>query len=172
MALEINKLLNASVYADNKSLLGKADEVKLPDLKFVKSDHAPLGLAGKVKYPGQVDAMEGTIKWNCFYADVYKKFANPYKSIKLTLRGVLDTYVGSDRTSRVPYVVAMTINSDGVPAGNIKAGDNAEFETAYSATYLKVEVAGEVILEFDAVNNIHFVDGVDLLKEFRQIIGQ
>lgn len=172
MALEINKLTNATVYVDNKNFLGKADEVKLPELKSAFTDHAPLGIAGKVKYPGQIDALDGTIKWNCFYADVYKKFANPYKSLKLTLRGVLDTFTGSDRTNRQAYVVAMTVNSMGVPGGNIKAGDNAEFESAFCATYFKIEVAGEVIVEFDAVNNIYFVDGVDLLKEFRAIVGQ
>ena len=116
--------------------------------------------------------MTHIIKWNCFYADVYKKFANPYKSLKLTFRGVLDTYTGSDRTAQKPYVVAMTINSMSVPAGNIKAGDNAEYESPFAATYLKIEVDGAVIVEFDAINNIHFVDGVDLLKEFRNIIGQ
>lgn len=172
MALEINKLTNGTCYVDNKNFLGKADEIKLPELVWGFNDHAALGQAGKAKYPGQLDAMEGSIKWNCFYEDVYKKFANPYKSLKLTFRGVLDSYIGSDRTSQKAYVVAMTINSMGVPGGSIKAGDNSEFESKFSATYMKIEVAGVVITEYDALNNILFVDGVDLLKQFRTIVGQ
>ncbi len=172
MALEVNRLTNGNCYADNKSFLGKADEIELPSLKFMKADHNPLGLAGVVEYATKLEKMRGKIKWNCFYSDVLKKFANPFKSIQLMFRGNLETYTGSDRTAQQAYVVTMTINSDGVPAGNIKPGDNAEAETEFSATYMKLEIAGVIVYEFDAINNIFFVDGVDIFKEFRENIGQ
>jgi P2 family phage contractile tail tube protein len=172
MSLQVNKLTNGNCYVDNKNFLGKADEIELPMLKVQTTDHNPLGLAGVVQYPTKMDKMEGKIKWNCFYSDVLKKFANPYKSLQLMFRGNLEGYVGSDRTTQDPYVLTMTINSKGVPGGSIKPGDNAEAETEFSATYMKLEIARQTIYEFDAVNNIFFVDGVDLLKEFRDNIGQ
>lgn len=172
MALEVNKLTNGNCYVDNNSYLGKADEIQLPDLKPKTVDHMPLGLAGTVEYATQMEKLTGKIKWNCFYPDVLKKFANPFKSIQLMFRGNLESYTGSDRTSQAPYVLTMSINSKGVPGGMIKPGDNAEAETEFSATYVKLEIAGATIYEFDAINNIFFVDGVDLLKEFRENIGQ
>lgn len=168
----VNRLTNGNCYVDNRNFAGKADEIQLPELKPKTSDHMPLGQFGTVEYATTMDKLTGKIKWNCFYPDVLKKFSNPFKSIQLMFRGNLETYTGSDRTDQQPYVLTMSINSKGVPGGTIKPGDNAEAETEFSATYMKLEIAGTTIYEFDAVNNIFFVDGVDLLKEFRENTGQ
>lgn len=172
MALEINKLTNGNIYVNETNLIGKFDEIQLPSVKPKMADHDPMGLVGVVSYASKMEKLEGKIKWNSFYKDVYAKFANPYKSLRVMFRSNMEKYVGADRASQVPYVVTMNINSMGVPGGNFKAGDNAEFETDFTATYMKIEENGVTVLEFDAVNNIYFVDGVDLLKEYRENIGQ
>ncbi len=172
MALQVSKLTNGNCYVDDKNFLGKFDEIQLPVLKPKMADHDPMGMVGVASFATKMEKLEGKIKWNSFYKDVYVKFANPYKSLRLMFRANKEEYTGSDRTAEKAYVVYLSINSMGVPGGNFKSGDNAEFESDFTATYMKIEEDGITILEFDAINNIHFVDGVDLLKNFRENIGQ
>jgi P2 family phage contractile tail tube protein len=169
---DVNRLTNGNIYVDSTNLLGKFDEIKLPEIKPKQTDHNAMGQSGTVSYPTIIEKLEGSIKWNCYYGDVYKKFANPYKSMQVMFRSNLETYTGSDRSAQKAYVVTLTINSMGVPGGSFKAGENVEAETNFTATYMKIEEDGATITEFDPINNIFFVDGVDLLKEFRDHIGQ
>ena len=171
MAKQINKLLNANIYLDNKSWAGRADEIELPILKYLFAEHKPLGQFGTTSYPGGADQMEAKIKWNGPYPEVQKRMANPFKALKLMARGSMDVYEGSDRVAEQPYVCYITGNSKSLPMGTLKQNDNAEFESELSVSYVKLEINNELIMEFDAENNILMVDGVDLLKEWRQNLG-
>jgi len=45
--IKVNRLTNANVYVDGQSQLGKAEEVNLPDITFMLSEHKALGMIGK-----------------------------------------------------------------------------------------------------------------------------
>lgn len=171
MGKQINKLLNANIYLENKSMVGRADEIELPVIKFLMADHKPLGQVGTTQYPAGIDKLEAKIKWNSFYEDTFKKFANPFKALKLMCRGNVDVYEGADRVAQKAYVVYLTGQSNSLPLGTLKQNDNAEFESELSCTYVRLEFDGVMIMEFDAENNIFNVDGVDLLADFRKNLG-
>ena len=67
--IEINRITNANIYLDGANLLGRAEEVKLPDVSMTMQEHKALGMVGKVELPAGFDKMEGEIKWNSFYRD-------------------------------------------------------------------------------------------------------
>ena len=43
--IAINRITNANVYIDGASLLGRAEEVELPQIKAKMSEHKALGLS-------------------------------------------------------------------------------------------------------------------------------
>ena len=47
----------------------------------------------------------------------------------------------------------------------------SDLETTMSVTYCKLEIAGVVVIEFDALANIYKAAGVDLLATYRTNIG-
>lgn len=171
MGIQINRLTNANVYLENKSMLGRAQEIQLPVLKQVMSDHQALGMIGKLQFPSGVDKLEGKIMWNAFYEDVYQKFANPYQAIKLMVRSSLETYEGSNRISEKACVCYITCQSNGLPFGTFKQNDNVELENDITITYMKLEVDGILQVEFDAQANIFNVAGTDLLAAYRTNLG-
>ncbi|STJ83855.1 phage major tail tube protein [Escherichia coli] len=65
--IEINRITNANIYLDGTNLLGRAEEVKLPDVSMIMQEHKALGMVGKVELPAGFDKLEGEIKWNSFY---------------------------------------------------------------------------------------------------------
>jgi len=171
MALQINRVINANVYADDLSLLGTAEEVEAPKLMQVMAEHKALGMVGKTEFPSGFDKMEMRIKWNAIYANVMAKFNNPYKAIRLQVRASLESWEGGDRVAQVPVVIYATVQSKGMPMGSFKPNDNVEIESNLSCTHVKMEIDGIEIVEFDASANIFKINGVDQLVDYRNNIG-
>ena len=171
MAIEVNRLTNANVYVDGKSQLGRAEEVNLPDITFMLSEHKALGMVGKFELFSGIDKLEATIKWNAFYADVLKKFADPRKVMKLQIRSSLETYDSNGLTQEVPCVAYLTVQSKNFPAGNYKQHDNVEATSKLTCTAYKLEIDGNEIIDYDALANVYSVDGVDIFATYRQNIG-
>jgi len=171
MAISNNRVTNANVYVDGQSQLGKAEEVNLPDITAMMSEYKALGMIGKQEFFTGFDKMEATIKWNSFYVDVMKKFAKPRGVLKLQVRSSLETYNSDGLASEVPCVAYLSGYPKNFPAGNYKQHDNVEITSKMSITYYKLEIGGEVVVEFDASSNIYIVDGVDQFATYRNNIG-
>ncbi len=170
-AISINRITNANVYVDGVSLLGRAEEITLPTVSFKTAEHKALGMVGEMQYPCGIAAMEAKIKWNSFYPEVYKKFSNPYQGIKLQVRASLETYQDSSRNKEAPVICYLTVRPKENPLGAFKAQDNVELENALTVSYIKLEIDGELITEVDVEANIWMVNGVDLLKKYRNNLG-
>lgn len=171
MAYAVNKITNANVYVDGNNLAGKAKEIDLPTLKTTMAEHKGLGMAGSIELPSGWDKMEGKIMWTSYYADVMKKVANPFKTVSMQVRNSVESYNSSGRSAETPMVTFLTVQFKEFPSGSFKHQEDANFESAINVLYLRQEVGGEVIIEFDPLANIYKVDGVDLLENFRANLG-
>lgn len=169
--ITVNTIHNANIYIDGNSLLGRVDEFKLPTIKFKMVDHKAVGMVGTIKLPAGIEALEGEVKWNSFYADVWAKVLNPFAPVQLQARGNLETHNSNGRIAQVSYVVFLTAAFYEVPMGDFKQNDKSEFQSKYHANYLKQRVNNVDILEVDAMANIYKVNGVDQLDLYRQNIG-
>ncbi|EGR9321908.1 phage major tail tube protein, partial [Salmonella enterica] len=90
--IQINRITNANIYLDGNNLLGRASEIKLPDISMIMQEHKALGMVGKIELPAGFDKLEGEIKWNSFYHDVMRKTANPWQAVALQCRSSIDCY--------------------------------------------------------------------------------
>ena len=170
-SISVNRLTNANVYMDGNSLLGRAEEVSLPNIMFTMAEHKALGMVGKVEFFAGIEKMEMKIKWNAMYPEVMKKVANPFDSQKLQVRSSLENYTDAGRTSEKPCICYVTAVPKGIPMGNFKQHDNVEMETTYSVTYCKLEIDNGSIVEYDVLANIFKVDGVDVMAQYRANLG-
>nr|VFK16276.1 MAG: hypothetical protein BECKLFY1418C_GA0070996_102228 [Candidatus Kentron sp. LFY] len=169
--LAITQVSNANIYLDGKSLLGRAEEVKLPDITVAMSERKSLGMVGVIELPTGFEKMEGEIKWNSLYKDVALGVANPWKAVSLQVRANQAGYASGGRIAQVPLVVHLTVSFKKNPLGTFKQNESAEFTSSFSCYYIKQVLGGEEILEFDAMANIYKVGGVDQLADFRKNTG-
>lgn len=169
--IKIGRLTNANIYLDGGSLLGRVEEFQCPTVSFKQSEHKALGLNGTAEYYSGIDKLEGSMKWTSFYPEFLKKLANPFKAIRIQVRGSLEEYQGGERVGQTPTVVFLTINPKNFPLGSFKQHDNVDVTTNYGCTYVRMEIDGEVITEVDVEANIFKVDGEDLLATYRQNLG-
>lgn len=84
--MQINAIFNANIYVNGNSLLGQASEIKLPDVEISQDEYKGLGLAGTIKLPSGVEALEGEITWNSFYENVFATVYHPFKAVQLMVR--------------------------------------------------------------------------------------
>lgn len=167
----INRLTNANVYLGNGSLLGKVEEMDLPDVKGVMSEHKALGLFGKMEFLSGFDKMTCKMKFNSFYPATFLAVADMYSAVQIQLRGNIEEYTGGTRISQKAYKVFLTTQFTNFPTGSFKAMDNVEFEANCAVSRVKVEFDGNEIFEFDASANIYMVGGVDKLAQYRANLG-
>ena len=142
--IEINKLTNANVYMNGVNLLGRAEEVQLPQIKHKMAEHKALGMA---------------------------VCSNPFLATMIQVRANLETYNGTGRIKEVPATAFLIGTFKEFPLGNIKPQENAEYETTMSVTYAKLVVDGVEIFEIDVLENIYKVGMVDMLSTFKKNTG-
>lgn len=169
--IEINRVVNANVYINGNNLMGRAEEIKLPDIEATMSEHKGLGMIGEIELPTGFSKLEGEIKWNSYYKEAMKTAANPFATAQLMCRSSLERYNSQGRVEELPLVTVLTVMFKKNPAGTFKPRENAEFQSGFSATYLKQTLGGEEILEIDYMSNIFRVGGQDMLAAYNQNIG-
>ena len=169
--IQINRVTNANIYIDGNCLLGTAEEIKLPDIDVKETEHKALGMVGTIQLPSGFEKLEGNIKWNSFYHDIWLKLGNPFKPVSIQCRASVDAYSSQGRGAQQALVCFITATFKKLPLGSFKQNDNAEFQSDYTATYIKQQLAGVDVLELDALANIFKVGGVDQLDVYRGNIG-
>lgn len=169
--IQINSITNANVYMNGSSLLGRAEEIKLPDIVAMMTERKALGMVGKIELPTGFDKMEGEIKWNSYYEDAAVVTANPFASVQLQCRSSIEVFSSQGRIDELPMVTYLTVMFKKNALGNYKQHDPAEFTSGFTSTYIKQVVSGREIIELDYMANIFRVDGQDMLANYRSNIG-
>lgn len=169
--IQVNRIVNANIYIDGNNLIGRAEEIKLPDVNAIMQEHKALGMVGKIELPAGFDKLEGEIKWNSLYEEAAKILANPFKAVQLQCRSSIETYASAGRIEQIPLATFLTVMFKKNPLGTFKQHDNAEFSSSFTATYLKQVIDGKDVLELDYMANIFKASGEDLLSIYRDHIG-
>ncbi|MCM5528966.1 phage major tail tube protein [Parasegetibacter sp. NRK P23] len=170
--ININRLSNANVYSNGNSLLGKVEEIQLPAVKAKIVDVKALGLIMDVEVPSGFEKMTGKMKWNAVYGELIEEFGSPFNTKQIQVRGNLEVYDTTGRTSETAVVAYLTIRfKDVLPAITLKMNDNPEQESEYSCSYYRLEIGGVKYLEIDAFANTFFVKDKDQLKEYKKNLG-
>ncbi|ATF75287.1 phage major tail tube protein [Pasteurella multocida] len=172
MSTAINQIVNANVYIDGNSLLGKAKEFKLPDLEFEFIEHKGLGLHGTVELPAGLNAMEGEVIWDSFYPEVRSKAYNPYKNAQLMVRSNLQVFDSRGLAAEEPLVTIMNVAFNKTTGGSLKNKEATEHSDTFKIYSIKQTLGGKEILFVDVLANIYRVNGQDVLQKYRTNIGQ
>lgn len=171
MAIQVNSVTNANIYADGGSWIGRAKEVQVPEIAYKFVDHEALGMVGMTELFAGIDKMEVTIQWNSMYADVLKKAANPNQPIRLQVRSNLRVESSAGLVDEQPVAIFLTCRPKNMPGFNFKQHENVEAESKLNVTAYRLEINNEIIVEIDVLANIFKVGGVDLLAKYRRNIG-
>lgn len=170
--MDLNVIYNANLYLDGRTQIGRANEVKLPEIEILQDEHQGLGLAFDIALPKGFKVGEGEVNWNSFYADAFAQVYNPFKANQLMVRGNLQTHNAEGLAQEEPLVVVLTARFSKVPLGGYKPKERAEWPSTFTCTAGSIKAAGRELLYFDAFANKYRVNGRDMLSLMRRNIGQ
>lgn len=160
-----------SLYKKSDKLIGITSEVELPSVTQITDEMEGAGTGGKMEVViiGLTENMEMKIPFMSLSKDMFS-MANPNDSSDLTLRGAIQ---GMDpATGKVVYI-SMAIYARGtvkeIVPGKAKAGAKMESSITLTLNYYKITLDGEIAIEIDKLNGVYVVNGVDVLKEVRDM---
>lgn len=170
--IAITSITNANIYINAFSQLGRAGELKLPDVTASEAERKSLGMFGKISTATGLEELEGEIKWDSLYPETVLLAGNPFAFHSIQARSSAEEWNHEGRASEVPVAVHMRARFVNLPLGELKSGENIDgLVTKYKATSLKLIVNHITLVEIDVLQNIWKVGGVDLLAQYRKNIG-
>lgn len=166
----VNRVTNANIYVDGLGLLGRAEEITIPDVKFKMVDHKGLGMFGTAEFPAGADKLEAKIKWASIYSEV-SILLTPFTTHQFQIYASIEQYTSQGRSAQLPYVAMMSgLFKDGGEM-TFKQHENVEKTSSIAVYYLEELVSGIQTKLYDVLANIYVSDGEDQLAQFTANIG-
>lgn len=163
------KLKNMNLFNDGNSYIGQVAEVTLPKLTRKMEDWRGGGMNAPIKVDLGMEGLELEVQCGGLMRDAFLQFGVARHD------GVMLRFAGAyqrDDTGAVDAVeIVVRGRHEEIEPGKAKAGDDTEFKFKTTASYYKLSVNGEVLVEIDIPNFIEIVGGVDRMLEQRMAIG-
>lgn len=163
----LKSIFNANAYRDGNTLIGKMEQIDLPNIKFKTEDIDALGIFSTIEIPVGLEKMESKIKWNAIYDQDWKA-ASPVAKSTIIVKANMTEHGAEGRIGQTQVTATIQGVYKELPTGNIKP--NSKFdgsEHMLTVNYYKLEVGGEKIYEVDIFNNIMYIGDTDILESFR-----
>ncbi len=171
MNIQINSLANANVYIDGVGLLGRAEEIEIPQPRHKMIDYKGLGMAGTAELWGGVDKLEARVRWASFDPQALAIAASPFQTHSFQVRGDLQQYTSQGRSAELPVVYLMTGVFKDTGSATFRHQAMVETHSVVSVYHCELYVAGTQIYLYDVFANLYVVGGVDQLSAFRVNLG-
>lgn len=162
-------LKNFNAFVNGRGYAGAIDEVELPEITIKTEEHRAGGMDGTAEIDMGMEAMSAKLSFSDPDPQLFKLVGTASaNSARIQVRG---SYVRDSDNTRIRVVVEMGGAFKKLTMGTWKPGDKAMNEFEVRLNYLRIEIAGEDVIEIDVENMIRNIGGVDQLAGIRADIG-
>lgn len=166
------KMTNYNVYNDGDKLVGVSAEVTLPTLEAMTETISGAGIAGEVDSPtlGHFGSTTMDIVFRTILDQTFSLF-EPRAQL-VTLRGSQQNFdTAGGQYVNTPVKVTTRVQPKTMDLGVMGVGMPTNSTITLEVLYIKVEVDGVIVLEYDKYNFIFIVNGTDYLADIKNQIG-
>ena len=174
--MSINKvpemLQETRVYWDGEDNMVGIANVDLPELSSSTTSITGVGLAGEVDAPvrGHFGSLELTLNWRTPHTSGLRIVGG--KPVSLQIYGSIQNFdSGANDYVEDQIIVTVRGRAKSYAPGTFEAMNTTDSSNTIEVHYLKVEMAGETVVEIDKYGHKSVVDGVDFMAKIRQNIG-
>jgi len=164
-----SKLKGFNLFHNGENFVGQIGEITLPKLSRKMEDWQGGGMSGPVKVDFGNEAIQ--MEWTAggFMKSVLKQYGiTQHDGVQLRFAG---GYQAEDSTSYDAVEIVVKGRHMEIEPGQAKAKEDTSFKVTTVASYYKLSINGEDIIELDFVNAIEKINGNDLLAALRTAIG-
>ncbi|WDD95924.1 phage major tail tube protein [Burkholderia sp. FERM BP-3421] len=163
------KLKNYMLFNDGNAYVGQVAEITLPKLSRKMEDYIAGGMTGPIKVDWGQEAIQ--LEWTCggLMRGVLSQWGvTTHDGVQLRFAGA---YQGEDSARPDAVEIVIRGRHSEIDLGTAKSKEDTAFKVTTQASYYKLTINGQVIHEFDFINMVETVNGVDLLGSLRKAIG-
>lgn len=166
-------LTDVSLFLDGVGTFGQTSEVSVPTIKIVKVERKSIDGVGTLKLPtGKVELDSFKAVLNSFYPEIFKKIANPFKSVGITVYGNLMGFSNGSQDSNNKAALFMTCSAAEYKAlCDKKEHDDSNYELSFDPSSSRLVYNNEELQNIDLDNNIYKVNGEDIRKDILKNLG-
>ncbi|PAJ87923.1 phage major tail tube protein [Burkholderia ubonensis] len=164
-----SKLKGFNLFHNGENFVGKVTEITLPKLTRKMEDFQGGGMSGPIKVDFGNEGIQ--MEWTAggFMKSVLQQYAiTQHDGVLLRFAG---GYQAEDSTSVDAIEIVIKGRHSEIDPGSAKAKEDTAFKVTTVASYYKLSINGEDIIEIDFVNMIERINGTDLLAALRTAIG-
>jgi P2 family phage contractile tail tube protein len=162
-------LKDMMLFNEGLAYLGEAASVTLPKLTRKMEEWRGAGMSAPLKLDMGMEALEMESSFGGPMRDILRQFgATKVNGIYLRFAG---TYQRDDSGAVDMIEIVVRGRHEEIDRGESKPGEAGEFKVKTAAAYYKESWNGRVEMEFDPLNMVEIVNGVDLMAQRRAALG-
>ena len=159
---------NMNLFVDGRGYAGRVDEIELPKLSLKTEEHRAGGMDLPIEVELGMEKLESNLTISDYDPEVFKLFGLlDRQDTPVTVRGAIQR---QGETAQA-VVIALRGGWKEIDSGTWKPGDKSTLKVAVAVNYFKLTIAGQEIVEIDAINLVRKVGGVDQMADIRNAIG-
>lgn len=163
------KLKGFNLFQNGENFVGQVTEVTLPKLTRKMEDWQGGGMSGPIKVDFGQEGIQ--LEWTCggFMRAVLGQYGiTKHDGVLLRFAG---GYQSEDSTAVDSVEIVVKGRHSEIEPGTAKAKEDTAFKVTTVASYYKLSINGEDVIEIDFINMIEKINGDDLLAALRKAIG-
>jgi uncharacterized protein len=163
------KLKGFNLFHNGENFVGQVVEVTLPKLTRKMEDYQGGGMSGPIKVDFGQEGIQ--LEWTCggFMRSVLSQYGiTKHDGVLLRFAG---GYQAEDSTAVDSIEIVIKGRHMEIDPGTAKAKDDTAFKVTTVASYYKLSLNGEDVIEIDFINMVEKINGSDLLAALRTASG-
>ncbi|AIY42998.1 Phage major tail tube protein [Collimonas arenae] len=163
------KLKDFILFDSGNAYKGEVAEVTLPKLSRKMEEYRAGGMSGPVSVDLGNEAIN--LEWSAggiLIGALTQYGARSHNATQLRFAGA---YENDDDGSISAVEIVVRGRHKEIDMGNAKVGDDTTHKYTTACSYYKLTIDNKVIFEFDFINGVEIVDGVDRNAGIRRAIG-
>jgi P2 family phage contractile tail tube protein len=163
------KLKGFNLFQNGENFVGQVTEITLPKLTRKMEDYQGGGMSGPIKVDFGQEGIQ--LEWTCggFMRSVLAQYGiTKHDGVLLRFAG---GYQSEDSASVDAIEIVIKGRHSEIEPGTAKAKEDTAFKVTTAASYYKLSINGEDVIEIDFINMIEKINGSDLLTALRTAIG-
>ncbi|MFM0185025.1 MULTISPECIES: phage major tail tube protein [Paraburkholderia] len=163
------KLKGFNLFQNGTNFVGQTKEITLPKLSRKMEEYMGGGMSGPIQIDYGQEAIQ--LEWTCggFMPEVIKQYGiTKHDGVLLRFAG---GYQAEDRDTYDAIEIVVKGRHKEIDPGTAKPKEDTDFKVTTVASYYKLSMNGEDLIEMDFINMVEKINGVDLLQQLRNAIG-
>lgn len=160
-----------NVYHNGNKLIGVSGAVTLPSFEAIAETISGAGILGEYETSivGMYGSMQQEVPFRILDEDPFT-LMDPTKLMDLTFRASAQSTVKS--TGAIDYKGMRVVERGRVKSftpGKLELGKQMDAGLTMELLYILIEIGGKTMVEYDKLNSVFVVNGVDLLEKVRSL---